>query len=124
VLSITTNGASVSGEFFDKDRKVVAVLRTNKFVINRLNCFDLEKGRSTLRVSDQAIVEVVNIKWINRNAFSFSGTIRSPDGVEVVITKTNVMMANGSTISDSEYVGGMVVLDFSRTNMLIGVGVP
>jgi hypothetical protein len=120
-LSITPKGASVSGEFFDKDGKLVAVIRTNRFVINRLNYFEPKHDRSSFSVRDQSDVEVVNIRWINRKAFSFSGTIRSPDQSEAIITQTNIIVpVRYVRMHDGLYMG-IGLLDFSRTNCTVGL---
>jgi len=121
-ISCTKNGVALSGEFFDKDGKIVAVLETNAFTINPNNYFKMERpDRSTLLVRDQSNSEVLNVRWLNQYAISFCGVIRSPDGSRLVVSKTSIFMPEHTNIfknfacwfqySDSGFI------DFSRTNV-------
>lgn len=88
-LNWTKTGAAISGEFFGKNGNIVAVVETNKFVVNRLNCLTkTTPDRHTLIVRDQQNVEVINLRFLNQRAFVFTGTIRLPNKEEVTITKT------------------------------------
>jgi hypothetical protein len=97
-VSLGAGGAMISGQFFDRDGKIVAVLKNNKPVINPLNSFDVERpDDSTLIVRDQSNTEVLNIRFVAPAVFSFTGTIRSPDGAaEAVITKSYVEFTKGA----------------------------
>ena len=95
-VSLNKNGASVSGKFFDKDGKIVAVLRDNVPIINSNNSFDVQRpDASTLIVHDQYDVEVINIRYLRPSVFMFTGIFRSSDGAEVVISKSNVKFTKG-----------------------------
>lgn len=95
-VSMTTKGALVSGQFFDKNGKIVAALKNNKPIINDLNSFDVERpDDSTLVVRDQSNVEVLNIRYLNRSAFAFTGSIRAPDGAEMIVTESEVVFFPG-----------------------------
>lgn len=109
-LFISTNGACVSGKFFDKEGKIVARLESNKFVVNRLNFLDLKfsRDRSELTIKDQSDVEVLNIKYLNPSAFLFSGMIRARDGGEAKITRTNIIL-NTKSSTDWRLSGGVAV---------------
>jgi hypothetical protein len=102
-VSIETNGASVSGQFFDKDGKIVVALRDNKPIINLSNSFDVQRpDASTLIVHDQYDVEVLNIRFLRPSVFMFTGVIHSPDGAELTVTRTNVVFRSqkrGVTLS-------------------------
>jgi len=95
-VSIKPNGATISGQFFDKDGKIVAVLRDNKPIVNVANSFDVQRpDASTLIVHDQYDAEVLNIRFLRPSVFSFTGIIRSPDGAEVVVTKSYTQFTKG-----------------------------
>jgi len=88
-LQWTKSGAAISGEFFGKNGNIVAVIETNNFVINKQNYFIKETpDRHTLIIKDQQNIEVLNLRYLNPRAFSFTGTIRLPNLEDVTITKT------------------------------------
>jgi hypothetical protein len=92
-VSAGTNDVMVSGQFFDKDGKIVAVLKDNKPIINPLTSFNVERpDDSTLIVRDQYNVEVLNIRFVNPKALVFTGAIRAPDGGrEAIVTKSQIV---------------------------------
>lgn len=94
-VSIKTNGATVSGRFFDKDGKIIAVLKDNHPVINSSSSFDVQRpDASTLIVHDQYDVEALNIRYSRPRVFVFTGTIRSPDGAAALVTKSSIIIMN------------------------------
>jgi ribosomal protein L24 len=109
-LEWTKSGAAISGEFFGKNGNVVAVIKTNNFVVNKLNYLTKETpDRHTLIVRDQQDVEVVNLRFLNPRAFLLTGTIRLPNSEDVTITKTSVQY--GRTVWTAP-IGGSAELVF------------
>jgi hypothetical protein len=105
-LQWTKSGAAISGEFYGENGNIVAVIETNNFVVNKLNYLTKETpDRHTLIVRDQQNVEVLNLRYLNPHAFSFTGTLRLPDLEDVIITKTNIqrgrMIISGGGSFDS-----------------------
>lgn len=100
-LTWTKDGAAISGEFFGKNGNVVAVIETNNFVVNKLNFLTKETpDRHTLIVRDQQNVEVLNLRYLNPRAFSFTGTIRLPNLEDIIITKTFIQRGGFRTSGD------------------------
>ena len=105
-LSIGQKGASISGEFFDNNKNVIAVLESNRWTLNRERYFkSLKPDKSTLIVQDHQNAEVLNIRFCNRNFFEISGLFRFPDGTEATITKSNCIY-HGQTYSGNVCLAG------------------
>jgi hypothetical protein len=99
-VSINAAGATVSGKFFDKDGKIIAEIKDNKPIINVANSFDVQRpDSSTLIVHDQYDIEVLNIRFLRPSVFTFTGTIRSPDGAEVIVKKDEVEFTRGKMLA-------------------------
>lgn len=109
-VSITNNLATVFGWFFDKDGKIVAVLRDNKPIINSNIAFDVQRpDSSTLIVHDQYDIEAVNLRYMRPHVFMLTGRIRAPDGAEALITKSHIKFMNGG--SKNSVVNGMTLIN-------------
>ena len=106
-ISRTPQGAAVSGEFFGDNGNIVAVLETNRFIINHLNYFVKERpDKSTLIVRDQKNIKVLNVRFLNPNAMELSGRFGFPDHPDLVIDKSEGFFSQGITTAGS-------VVDFS-----------
>src|ERR1035437_1328201 len=133
VLQIGQNdkGAFVNGTFFDNDRKLVAILETNEWTLNRFNYFRKFPTKNSLIVTDMEDKELLNVRFSNRNLFRITGIFRFPDGSEAIVTTnyldytggsvTGIKM-NGNTAYSS---GGFQIIKFRGANAVSwGIGVP
>lgn len=86
-ISENTNGATVSADFFDKNGNIVASLQNNKFHINPLNAFNIERpDSSSLIVRDQQNITVLDVRFLNPQAIMLNGVLRTPNGREIIIS--------------------------------------
>ena len=87
-------GALVSGQFFGPDGDIIAVLEDNKMILNPDNIFRVSKDKHSLVVYDKRNRKVIDIRYLNRNAFSFSGLLRLPDGRVLEVTDQSMILGN------------------------------
>lgn len=117
-IGMNDKGAFICGRFFNKDGKLVAILETNEWTLNRLNYFRKFIDKSTLTVSDEENKQVLNVRFCNRNIFQISGIIRFSDSSAVDIT-TNYLEYNSGSFSGARVTrnkaissGGFVVSQY------------
>ncbi len=97
ILTISTNsqGITVSCELFGENGNIVAMLETNKFLINPLNYFRRERpDRHTLVIYDQQNIQVLNVRYLNPKAIKITGHIRILDGPTVDIEEDHFSIGN------------------------------
>jgi hypothetical protein len=97
-LHLTETNAYLSGKFSDEAGKIVAAIENNTFVINDKTAFWPKRpDKHTLIVSDQSGEEILNVRYLNKNAFMYKGRVRSPDGkFSVEVTKDEIRHKSGS----------------------------
>jgi hypothetical protein len=105
-LSVNKNGASVSGEFFDRNQNVFAVLSNNEFVLDRQNFWrTVSPDKSTLIITSHQNLEALNIRFCRTNFFKISGIFNFPDGSCAIVTTNYCYYGNyalgGSVVSGS-----------------------
>jgi hypothetical protein len=93
---------SVEMDIRSKDRRIIARLDKNGFVVNRNNFLEMRKDKSNLVVTDEYGAEVLNAHYLNRNAFVLKGVLTYPDRNPIPIKlgprMSGVCLANaGST---------------------------
>lgn len=104
VLKISTNsqGASVSAKFFDKNGNIVADLEDNRFHINRLNSFMLERpNKSTVKVRDLQDFIVLDVQFMNPKLIKLNALFRFPDGQETIISESSGFFSSPSFLWDN-----------------------
>lgn len=62
-----------------RDRRIIARLSPNGFVVNKNNFLEMRKDRSSLIVVDEYGNEVLNARYLNPNAFVLKGLLTYPD---------------------------------------------
>jgi hypothetical protein len=88
-LFSTGSKAYISGDFFDKNGDLVATIRTNRFIINRNRYFCKRCAGGVFTIQDNQGEELLNLEFLNSNAFEITGKFRFPNGKELLVTKTN-----------------------------------
>jgi hypothetical protein len=93
---------SVEMDIRSKDRRIIARLDKNGFVVNRNNFLEMRKDKSNRVVTDEYGAEVLNAHYLNRNAFVLKGVLTYPDRNPIPIKlgprMSGVCLANaGST---------------------------
>lgn len=103
-IGIINGMAFVSGQFFDKDGKLVAILETNRWTLNRNNYFRKFPTSHSLIVMDNHNTELLDVNYCNSRVFQISGVIRFPDSSVATIT-TNKFVFTGDSFKDMIYAG-------------------
>ena len=62
-----------------KDRRIVTRLNPNGFVVNKNNFLEMCKDKSSLVIVDEYGTEVLNARYLNRDAFVLKGVLTYPD---------------------------------------------
>lgn len=86
IIDKKENGMSISAKFRSRDKKIVAELIDNKFVINPNNYFRKDRpNKSTLIVFDQEGTEILNIQYLNELAMQLSGIFYLPQRPPLIL---------------------------------------
>lgn len=99
-LQWSPKGASLSGQFFSQNGEIIAVVEKNRIITNAGNIFRMKKNRHSLVIHDQRNIEIINLRFINPYAFTFTGTIRLPDGRVVGFSKESLTV-NGLPLTEN-----------------------
>jgi len=98
-LKASSKGALISGEFFAPNGDVIAVLDDNVFTTNAEQVFRIKRDKHSLMIRDKSNMEVLNIRFINRHAFTFSGEYRPPNGYVIHVTRDRLSHGPGISMS-------------------------
>jgi hypothetical protein len=75
---------------------VIAILDKNKWDVDAQNVFRIRRpDKSTLIILDHQGNEALNIIYLNARAFTFTCSMKYPDGYDLSVTKTNLRTGNG-----------------------------
>lgn len=76
--------------------------------------------RHSLIVTDRNDFEVLNIRYLNRTTFRFTGTLRSPEGGQVTITDSDIIGPDGTVVRSTMRVGGTGgLLHFTSNRVMV-----
>lgn len=85
-----------------KDRRIIARLSPNGFVVNKNNFLEMRKDRSSVVVIDEYGNEVLNAHYLNRNAFVLKGILTYPDRNPVPLSLAprvrHICLANAGSV--------------------------
>jgi hypothetical protein len=89
---------TISGNFYSKDRKIVAELKNNKFIVNPQNYFKVERPNfHQLIVYDQYNNKILDVEIINQSVIKILGTYYLPNPHLPPIVIDNNYLQYGNT---------------------------
>ncbi len=81
-------GISITLKIFDRNRKIIAEIKNNKFYLNPNNIFKRERpDKHTLIVYDQKGEKVLYVRHLNQSAIKILGTFHFPNTPSLFITE-------------------------------------
>ena len=87
VVRLTKEGLLISVEVRSLDKRIVAKLRENEWVINHNNYFQRNYDKSAIEVIDQDGIPVLQVELINPNSLRLGGVFVSDSNIYIVTDK-------------------------------------
>ncbi len=95
------SSATVLMDIRGADRKLIARLNRDGFVVNRNNFLEMKKDNSSLTIVDEYGTEVLSVRYLNAHAFIINAVLDSPTLGPVSLTRRNmtgVCLSNAGNI--------------------------
>lgn len=88
VINKESEKITVSAKFFNRDGKIVAELKDNKFDINPNNYFRIERPNDhILIVYDQQATQILNVEYLNPSVIKLLGIFYLPNRSPIIINE-------------------------------------